>query len=272
MKKPASSAPKRKADEELRGTATKSPRLDGLTNGAGRPGGDTAKASRYPTDKPLATGSSGAKSASVPRTSSQATSVMRNGNHATPSKQRPATSSSITNGSRSVPVRPPAKRPSPVQSGPKPEPKKRSFAEIMARAAAAQSAGPSLGKIQHKPLERPPSKKEREEMKAEEARKAKAAAKQGTMRNGAKATQDRGGPRQRSGSTSPKGPAGRKTGKAPVVEVKKVKKAALATTGYTGTARPRPGAASSKAKDASSTSNSASRSRPQDNRRYGGVL
>lgn len=51
-----------------------------------------------------------------------------------------------------------------------------------------------------------------------------------------------------------------------------MKKAAIATTGYTGTARPRPGAASSKSNGTSSKPSSASRARPQDRRLYGGAL
>lgn len=270
MTKTVSSVPKRKADEELRGTVAKSPRIGLLPNGA-RQGGDKLKSSTLSTNKPSFAGSSSAKSASVPRPSDRTTTpAIRKESQDTPSRQRQTSTSA--NGSRSVPARPLAKRPSPVDSGPKPEPKKRSFAEIMARAKAAQAAGPNLGKIQHKTLEKGVSKKEREEMKAEGARKAKTAAKQGAMRNGGGVPRDRDGARRGTSTTPPRGSTNRKAGKAPVVEEKKVKKAALATTGYTGTARPRPGAASSKSKGSSSAPNSASRARPADSRRYGGAL
>lgn len=167
-----------------------------------------------------------------------------------------------------------------MESGPKAEPKKRSFAEIMARAKAAHTAGPTLGRIQHKALERAASKKEREEIKTEGARKARAAAKHEARPSGAThATRnesgllrDRDGHRRGTTSTPSGGLVNRKAKKAPVVEEKKVKKAALATTGYTGTARPRPGGTSSKSKGSASGPLTASRVQPADKRRYGGAL
>jgi len=91
--------------------------------------------------------------------------------------------------------------------------------------------------------------RERKEMKAEEAKKSRQLARQqGTGRGVAAAAPARGsinGKTQR--SVTPSAPSSSK-GKAgqPVTEEKKVKKAALATTGYTGTARPRPGASTTK--------------------------
>jgi protein SPT2 len=149
-------------------------------------------------------------------------------------------------------------RPAPKPSNDAP-PKKRSFAEIMQRAKTAQEtiAKAPLGKIQHKTIERGMSMKERKELKAQEARKAKKGARHeasgrsagpGVPRNGSNGADHRNG----TSSTPFRKTVTARDKNAPVVEEKKVKKAALATTGYTGTARPRPGSSSTKAGAASS--------------------
>jgi len=108
-------------------------------------------------------------------------------------------------------------------------PKKGSFAEIMARAKAAQNTMAQVGKIQHKRIEKAPSKREREEMRS--------------------ATRDTNGKTKSKGPTPPlrDGRNGaRENGKGSrptsIEPERKVKKAAAATTGYTGTARPNPAA------------------------------
>lgn len=120
----------------------------------------------------------------------------------------------------------------PPTDGPAKAPKKGSFAEIMARGKAVQATrAPQVGKIQHKRIEKLPSKKEREEMKAQKGTHlqknlgpgGKFAAKHGAMLGKAE-------DKKANGKSAPPEPE------------KKVKKAALATTGYSGTARPRPGA------------------------------
>lgn len=157
-----------------------------------------------------------------------------------------------------------------VDSGPKAGPKKRSFAEIMARAKAAQAAMPQkLGTIQHKKIEAGMMKRERAEVKAVEARQAAKLVRQGGARPGAHGppSQSRHGTHgavKTANGTSTNG-SGRRA--APVVEEKKVKKAALATTGYTGTARPRPGASSGRPNGLISKSGADSRAP-----RYGGPL
>lgn len=172
-----------------------------------------------------------------------------------------------SNGSKPLPSRPAATHTTAVDPGP---PKKRSYAEIMARAKANSEQRESLGKIQHKTVERTMTMKERKEMKADEVRKTKMAARKAASgrlnatpappRDLAKAS----GPRE----SVPYAPAtARKT--APV-EDKKIKKAAMATTGYTGTARPRPGAASTAKAGAGSRPSSEAPSR--DRARYGGPL
>lgn len=127
--------------------------------------------------------------------------------------------------------------PPPTDAPAKP-PKKGSFAEIMARGKAVQATrGPQIGKIQHKRIEKLPSKREREEMKA---------------MKGAKLAKNLG-PNGKFADKMPglvnvdrKLDGGKKKQVATEPE-KKVKKAALATTGYSGTARPKPGSSKSSA-------------------------
>jgi hypothetical protein len=140
----------------------------------------------------------------------------------------------------------------------------------MARAKANSEQRESLGKIQHKTVERTLTMKERKEMKAEEARKARMEARKlGTGRAGATTAPSREmakAPSARNGLPS----ASARTKKTPPVEEKKVKKAALATTGYTGTARPRPGASTTAKPGAANRPGSEARARERP--RYGGPL
>jgi hypothetical protein len=108
-----------------------------------------------------------------------------------------------------------------------------------------------VGKIQHKKVEKGAIKKLREEASAVASPKARSTggyrgtSKSG-QRNGANghkpSTKDQSHPRQSAGVNS-RHPAGRGKAAATVEEeaAKKTKKAAQATTGYTGTARPKPG-------------------------------
>jgi protein SPT2 len=141
--------------------------------------------------------------------------------------------------------------PPPNPGPPKAPPKKGSFAEIMARGKVAQASLGQVGKISHKKIEKLPSKREREEMKSQKSLKLQKnlgpngkfkAAGQEIMQN------------TRNGSTlSVKaGKQGKKSVEPP--PEKKVKKAALATTGYAGTARPKPGSAKGSSKSAASSS------------------
>lgn len=121
--------------------------------------------------------------------------------------------------------------PPPSNDVPKRPPKKGSYAEIMARGQAAQKVLGQVGKIQHKKIEKLPSKREREEMKLQRA---------GKIQKG----MDPKSKFQKIGQSSVQGgkagtTKGAKAGE--VVPEKKVKKSALATTGYAGTARPKPG-------------------------------
>lgn len=158
-------------------------------------------------------------------------------------------------------------------AAPKAPPKKGSFAEILARGKAAQATMGQVGKLQHKKTEKgAPVKKEngivgkgtqrpdprgkaagasRTDPRAaanEQARKPAAAAASGYAGT-AKPNAIR--PGQANGQSS----LARKPGSRPsdkdkdrkaAAEPERPKKAATATTGYTGTSRPRPGASSSK--------------------------
>lgn len=100
----------------------------------------------------------------------------------------------------------------------------------MARAKAAQTTMAQVGKIQHKRIEKGPSKREREEMKAvNKNANAKGKPKGPTppLRDGRNGARENG---RGSRTTS-------------VEAEKRPKKAAAATTGYTGTARPNPASA-----------------------------
>jgi hypothetical protein len=158
-------------------------------------------------------------------------------NGRTPSTSIP-TATTFKNGQ---PTPPPSNDAPPAKA-----PKKGSFAEIMARAKAAQATSGQVGKIQHKRIEKAPSKREREEARAQKS--------QNLQKN-----LGPNGKFQKAGQSAlGDGRAGMKEskGKIPVkpeVE-KKVKKAATATTGYAGTARPKPG--SGKAPSRSSASGS----------------
>ena len=114
-------------------------------------------------------------------------------------------------------------------------PKKGSYAEILARAKAAQATLGKVGRIQHKAIEKGLRKRERQELKeqgSQSHRVSKRPSKPGVRTT---AREDRNGRREDSGKISSKI-------KASAVPEKKIKKAALATTGYTGTARPNPAA------------------------------
>ncbi|KAH8885114.1 hypothetical protein GQ53DRAFT_797327 [Thozetella sp. PMI_491] len=250
--KSGSPAPKRKAEDDLRGPVKRSnppatnssrfngdsprpsPRLPDLPNGRtsvpSKPVTGTSSASDR---RPLATSARGPSSAGL---------------------SKPASS------------RPPISRPA-VKSGP---PKKGSFQEIMARAQAAQEARASFGKIQHKTIERSLTMKERKEMKTQETRGARKAPAQtpqkpnrGAPQHGSSAARTAGNENRMSGLSKPAGLGKGKKSPPADSEVKKLKKAATATTGYTGTARPRPQAASKSGSAGRPSGESKEKSRPR---------
>jgi len=117
-------------------------------------------------------------------------------------------------------------------STPAKPPKKGSYAEIMARGKAAQSTLGQIGRIQHKPIEKAPSRRERQE-----GRDAKSQAHRESNGNG----RPNGKPHLQNGRRVAPEYSGKSANKASSdkgVPERKLKKAAVATTGYTGTARP----------------------------------
>jgi protein SPT2 len=128
----------------------------------------------------------------------------------------------------------------------------------MARGQRAQASLGQVGKIQHKKIEKPPTKREREEMQAQKAQSLKKnlgpngkfrSAGQSALANGRSGERDRAAIKKQAPEPA-----------------KKVKKAAVATTGYTGTARPKPGSTPSKP-SASSSSRYDSPARYKDDKR-----
>ncbi|KAK3330441.1 hypothetical protein B0H66DRAFT_597981 [Apodospora peruviana] len=239
--RPISAIPKRKAEDEPHSAAAKTRRTVSPPNGFSQQNGYSSKPPPRPITKP--TGSLGDKPASSPRPSTYQSSAASHRPGSTPA--RSGGNSASTSSSRGLlPSRPLANSPTTTASGQTSQPKKRSFAEIMARAKEQTAQREQFGKIQHKPVEKGLTMKERKEQKAAEARQLKKTGRSLQARNGGTVAGPRSGA---SGESLPRSKAA--TGKpvsAPVGEVKKVKKAALATTGYTGTARPRPGATVSK--------------------------
>lgn len=205
--------PKRKTDEPLRKPVDKMQRTGMPAGGPSRP---TIQVNKPPTVDP-----------SVAKT--------KLGQNGRPSLQSPT--ATFKNGQ---PTPPP-------QTEPAKPPKKGSYAEIMARGKAAQATLGQVGKIQHKRIEKLPSKREREEMKAAKATKASNLQKNlgpnGKFRTAGQALLKEG---QKGGKESERKLSNGKvaSGKmsAEAVAERKIKKAALATTGYKGTARAIPGA------------------------------
>lgn len=260
---------KRKADDDARPSEQKQPRLAPNANGSARPNVDASKASR-PAERPSSgyTGSARPSTAATtnntksrpliekPASAASKKPSSTAGGKPSPTTptfstaSRPATSTNPAL-SRSVPVSKPAG--SDAASSTAKAPKKGSYAEIKARAAAQAQKLQTIGKIQHRAVEKHSTKKEQD---LEDARPAKkgvkpgskpvsAAPKDGTHSNG-NGLPDRGskGPGQKgvAGKASSRGVA--------TAEERKPKKAALATTGYSGSARPppsktKPGAAKS---------------------------
>ncbi|KAG9245969.1 hypothetical protein BJ878DRAFT_574438 [Calycina marina] len=142
-------------------------------------------------------------------------------------EKKPSTTASASTPSRNgrlsiVPATAPA---------PSKPPKKGSFAEIMARGKAAQDKIGQVGKIQHKKIEKSVLKKERVIEKEKRATNIRSGL---DSKSKFQQPQRPGQPLSRDGKHVK--PINKKTPKEPE---KRIKKAALATTGYAGTARPK---------------------------------
>ncbi|CAD6443417.1 0df7bade-4226-4fee-acf3-99cf6648794b [Sclerotinia trifoliorum] len=129
-------------------------------------------------------------------------------------------------------------------------PKKGSFQEILARGKAAQASMGQVGVIRHKSIEKAPPKREMDKARTQKGK---------TIQKGLEPDSKFQKSSQVSGRNVQSGLNGMKSAKAPPPAVeKKVKKAATATTGYTGTARPRPGGGVTTSKPAASSYSSRS--------------
>lgn len=225
---PQTAPPKRKADSELPRGADKVIKCDTPSSSQARPNAPQRPSSgAFSTSKPLLS-----KLGSKPATTASAnTSAQRSGSAG------PKLESTSSSG-------PPAK-----------PPKKGSFAEIMARAKQAQEMNAQVGKIQHKPVL---TRKEREELSG--ATKNMSIKGKPLSRTGS-GTSKTATPPLRDGRNGSR-ENGKKSRTASAEPEKKVKKAALATTGYAGTARPAGGAAPKKS--AAPSYGSSSRDRDRD--------
>lgn len=257
---------KRKADDEARNNPAKTPRIGpNDTNGSTSTSRPTDKAAstpykgtamNRPTATPRITNSSAVRStAPAARTS--------NGTNGTRQPLSTGKKASGPHSSTTTSVTTPAKPAAP--------PKKGSYAEILARAKMAQSTMGQVGRIQHKQTEKGAIKKERTEPPSAAKRPSNQLPGsvgprfQGTARpaNGTSRPTPNSGLQRR--ATDPPSTSrdarngsvrngahdrsGAKRGASAAAEPeKKIKKAAVATTGYTGTARPRPGVTASKSK------------------------
>ncbi|KAG6016168.1 hypothetical protein E4U43_004098 [Claviceps pusilla] len=160
--------------------------------------------------------------------------------------------------SRPSPASAAAAAPPPPPPPPRGPPKKGSFAEILARGQRAQAVMGQVGKIQHKKVEKGAVKKSREEAQPSSTLakgRSVAAGYAGTakagQRNGQNALQKPAMKDAQRGNGARAGAVSRVKGKMTTARaagaaeetdgVKKLKKAASATTGYTGTARPKLG-------------------------------
>ncbi|KAG6362229.1 hypothetical protein INS49_010459 [Diaporthe citri] len=252
---------KRKADEDARTSEQKQPRLASNTNGSTRPTADATKAPR-PVERSSSgyTGSSRPSTAAAinnnkprPLTEKSASAASKKPSSTTSAKPSPTTptfpavSRTATPTSSSLSRPAPASRPTgqdvPASSTTKP-PKKGSYAEIKARAAAQAQKLQTIGKIQHRAVEKQSAKKEQD---PEDARLAKKGGKPGSKpaaglpsKNGTNSNGN-GLPDRGVKVVGQKGVAGKAGAKgAALLEERKPKKAALATTGYAGSARPPP--------------------------------
>lgn len=279
--KPGNGIPaKRKADDDTRASEQKQPRLASNANGSVR---STAAATKAPRPAERAssgyTGSSRPSTAAAshnnkprPLTEKSASAASKKPSSTTSAKPSPTTPTFATVSRTATSTSSSLSRPAPASkttgqdvtagSTTKP-PKKGSYAEIKARAAAQAQKLQTIGKIQHRAVEKQSGKKEQD---AEDPRLAKKGGKPGSKpsaglpsKNGTHSNGN-GLPDRGVKVVGQKGVAGKAGAKgAALVEERKPKKAAMATTGYAGSARPPP----SKAKPGAAKSGSVrDRARP----------
>lgn len=226
------SLPKRKAVEELRDVVKSARKQPPPPSTSSTPRPSQPQPSRPINQTPSAQRVLGNPGA---RPNITAAKPINSGNRVTkPSRPAPAPTN-VSNGFSSAP------------SAPKAPPKKGSFAEILARGQRAQQSMGQVGKIQHKKVEKGAVKKERD-MPSKAAPPGQSRTSTGFKGSAKPQPRDRapdnGNGRALGTKDSRPKLGGKSTGtrENPREEEKKLKKAALATTGYTGTSRPRPGA------------------------------
>lgn len=262
---PPARLPKRKADDDAPASGSKLQRTTTPTSsstGSVRPAAEPPKtlrpAERSSTGYAGSARPSSSTSAARPTAEKYAASASKKPALVSNGKSSP-TSASFASASKSgsysatLPAKRPTSTPTPsaatsqsANSDSAKAPKKGSIAEIRARAAAQQEKLQAIGKIQHKATEKPLTKKEREEAAAEELRIQKKGLKSGVKpgtslvsKNGSNGLQRSGnGHVDRERGAVQKASTSGRPGKSTPVEEPKRKKAAVATTGYTGSARP----------------------------------
>lgn len=278
--------PKRKADEDLRNAPDKFARTASATNvvsavsyARAAAAAATVPPSAASTSRPAYQGTSDPNRRTAASNARPSTTV---GRGSLPTQRtKPVSGPEMRAGSKpGVGPRPTSSTVGSTGAPLKAAPKKGSFAEIMARAAKAQQSQGPVGRIQHKAVEKPQLIRQRTEPKSDTGRGAATNGRDGSKARAAPSKSktsgsvgpsrydDKANGRLRSPGASGARPAavGKKETTA-AIEAKKVKKAAVATTGYQGTARPklngttRPG----------QTSGSAASSRDSDRRRTAGL-
>ncbi|KAI3397130.1 hypothetical protein diail_11191 [Diaporthe ilicicola] len=253
---------KRKADDDARAPEQKQPRLASNTNGSARPTSDASgRPSRPAEQSSSSSGYAGSARSSTtaiknpprPLTEKSASAASKKPSLTTSGKPSPTTptfptvsrtTTSTSSLSRPASTSRPARSDTATESIGK-APKKGSYAEIKARAAAQAQKLQTIGKIQHRAVEKQPTKKEQDAAAAEDAKLAKKGGKPGSRLPSKNGTHPNGNglPDRGVKGMSHKDMPGKAGAKTAPVEERKPKKSALATTGYAGSARPVPGKA-----------------------------
>ncbi|KAH7002061.1 hypothetical protein EDB80DRAFT_808908 [Ilyonectria destructans] len=242
----ANTLPKRKADEDLRLNTSKTPRTT-TSSSSVAPRPEAARPHRsVETSAPPSRFNQPSRPLDRPSPAQRPMNGM-NSKHS-------VLSSRPLNGGNRVQKSTPPSRPSPgPSSGPaasRAAPKKGSFAEILARGQRAQAVMGQVGKIQHKKVQKgaaaPAPKKDEPKVDQRTPNNRKLPQRPSAYSGTAKSGQRNGTPingSQKDGRNGKAAPTKAELAKYAAEEEreKKLKKAAAATTGYTGTARPKPG-------------------------------
>ncbi|KAI5459821.1 hypothetical protein BGZ63DRAFT_465255 [Mariannaea sp. PMI_226] len=246
--------PKRKPDNDLSPDSSKQPRTT-LLSSTVAPRTVPVRPRPDQTSAPFSRSTQPSRPLDRPNTSQRS---------ANDYNSRPSVlSSKPLNGNNRVqkPSRPSPTTPTSVSAASRAAPKKGSFAEILARGQRAQATMGQVGRIQHKKVEKTSIVVKKQEPKTEARTPSKNLPPKPAGYSGTSGTSGYAGsskPTQRNGTPvngskdgrNVKPPALTKAERAKIAaeeeREKRIKKLAAATTGYTGTARPKPGNASKK--------------------------